>query len=252
MARIARKYLETEYYHIMVQGIERNFIFLDDKMKEKYRELIFEKTDENDIKLIAYCIMDNHTHLLLRAIKSEYVSKLMSQINTGFGKYYNKEKNRVGYVFRDRYRAEPILNERHLKNCIKYIHNNPVVAGIAKRCEDYEYSSYNDYEKNKMDLEIMKKLYGEKESYLNEISGEYEDCKFIDVDNEFGKEKAEKFEKVIKEYEKEDYTDKKVVYKVTKEIKNRCLVTNEKIYEFMGLKKSTFYSIMKNERRLDK
>lgn len=115
MARISRKYLETEYYHIMVQGIEKNYIFQDDKMKNKYRELIFEKTDENDINLIAYCIMDNHTHLLLRAIKSEDVSRFMSQINTGFGKYYNKEKNRVGYVFRDRYRAEPILNEYHLK-----------------------------------------------------------------------------------------------------------------------------------------
>lgn len=98
----------------------------------------------------------------------------------------------------------------------------------------------------------MKKLYGEKESYLNKISEEYEDYKFIDVDNEFGKEETEKFETVIKEYEKEDYTDKKVVYKVAREIKSRCLVTNEKIYEFMGVKRSTFYSIMKKERKLDK
>ena len=55
-----------------------------------------------------------------------------------------------------------------------------------------------------------------------------------------------------REYEKEDYTDKKVVYKVAREIKSRCLVTNEKIYEFMGIKKATFYKIMKKERKLDK
>ena len=252
MARIARKYLETEYYHIMVQGIERNYIFQEDKMKEKYRKLIFEKIDENDISLLAYCIMDNHTHLLLRALKSKDVSKLMSQINTAFGKYYNKEKNRVGYVFRDRYRAEPILNECYLKNCIKYIHNNPVVAGIVKRCSNYEYSSYNDYEQNKMNMEIIRELYGEKDSYLNEISGKNEEYEFIDVDNEFGVKKAERFETVIKEYEKEDYTDKKVIYKVAREIKSRCLVTKEKIYEFMGIKKTTFYKIMKKERKLDK
>ena len=50
----------------------------------------------------------------------------------------------------------------------------------------------------------------------------------------------------------EDYTDKKVIYKVAREIKSRCLVTNEKIYEFMGIKKTTFYKIMKKERKLDK
>ena len=118
------------------------------------------------------------------------------------------------------------MNECHLKNCIKYIHNNPVVAGIVKRCSNYEYSSYNDYEKNKMNMEIIRELYGEKDSYLNEISGKNEEYEFIDVDNEFGVKKAERIETVIKEYEKEDYTDKKVIYKVAREIKSRCLVTN--------------------------
>jgi len=248
MVRIARKYLESEYYHIMVQGIERGYIFEDVKMKEKYKKLVFEKINENQIILIAYCIMDNHTHLLLKAKKSEDISKLMSQVNTSFGKYFNTENNRVGYVYRDRYRAEPIFNERYLKNCIKYIHNNPVAAGMVKKCEDYGYSSFNDYRQNKMDLKILKELYGEKDSYISDISGECEDYKFIDVDNEFGMETVEKFEIVIKEYENEDFTDKKIVYKVAKEIKKRSMASNKKIYEFMGVKKTTFYRIMKKEK----
>ena len=66
----------------------------------------------------------------------------MQCLNTKYGKYYNKKYNRIGYVFRDRYKSEGIYSEKQLYNCIQYIYNNPVKAGICVKPEEYPYSNY--------------------------------------------------------------------------------------------------------------
>mgnify|MGYP000985683275 FL=1 len=71
----------------------------------------------------------------------------MQRLNTVYAKYYNKKYSRVGYVFRDRYKSEGIYSEEHLYNCIKYIYDNPVKAGICKRPEEYLYSNYRRIDK---------------------------------------------------------------------------------------------------------
>lgn len=65
----------------------------------------------------------------------------MQRLNIRYSMYYNKKYNRVGYVFRDRYKAEGIYSKKHLYNCINYINNNPVKAGICQKAEDYPYSN---------------------------------------------------------------------------------------------------------------
>ena len=169
----------------------------------------------------------------------------MSNINTSYAQYYNKVEDRVGYVFRDRYRAEPIMTNSHLYNCISYIHNNPVKAGMVKTCGDYKYSSYNDYINNKIDQELLVELFGKKVGYMNIITVESDNCEFIEVDNEFGNPKKEKFEEIKKEYINENFNDSRNVYRVSKELKNRCGITNEKIYRFMRISKYKYYQIMK-------
>jgi len=83
----------------------------------------------------------------------------MHDLNTRYGCYYNKKYKRVGYVFRDRYKAEGIYTERHLYSCIKYIYNNPVKAGICNTPEEYLYSNYK--------------------TVIN--GGEYEEYQFMDI-----------------------------------------------------------------------
>ena len=251
MARISRKCLNEKYYHIMVQGINKEYIFKWKTQKSKFKNLIFEKAKLNNVVIISYCIMDNHTHLLLKTEKISQVSKMMQQINTSYGKYYNKVKNRVGYVFRDRYRAEPIFNQTHLENCIRYIHENPVKAYIVSKCEDYEFSSYNDYKNGKIDEGIVNEVFGNKINYLEKISGKVEEYNFIDSSNEFGKQKLEKFEEVCQEYSQVDFSKAKNVYKVSNELKKRCGALNVQIIEFIGLKRATYYNIMKSQRNLD-
>ena len=91
--------------------------------------------------------MNNHAHMLIKAEEIKELSKYMQRLNTKYGKYYNKKYSRVGYVFRDRYRAEGIYTEKYLYNCLKYIYNNPVKAGICKKAEDYPYSNYKRIDK---------------------------------------------------------------------------------------------------------
>ena len=120
MPRFPRNYIKTTAFHVIEQC---------------------------KIKIVAYCIMNNHAHILIETDKVNDLSKYMQRLNTIYAKYYNKKYSRVGYVFRDRYKSEGIYSEEHLYNCIKYIYDNPVKAGICKRPEEYLYSDYRRIDK---------------------------------------------------------------------------------------------------------
>ena len=146
MARIPRKYYDTSFFHVIVQGINKEYIFEEDKYIEHYLELLKKHEQETGVDIIAYCIMNNHAHILLYANKIGDMSQYMQKVNTEYAKYYNYVKsNRKGYVFRDRFASEPIMNERYLIKCINYIHFNPVKARIVQKCIEYKYSSYIQY-----------------------------------------------------------------------------------------------------------
>lgn len=147
MARIARQYLDTSFFHIMVQGINKEFIFNNNRYINRYMKLIRENLNKEKLKIIAYCIMNNHAHLLIEVEDKKELSKYMQKVNSLYAKYYNyMENERVGYVFRDRYKSEPILDKRQLIQCIKYIHQNPVKANMVKQIDEYPYSSYYFYQ----------------------------------------------------------------------------------------------------------
>lgn len=125
---------------------------------------MYKLKNEHNITILAYCIMNNHMHLLIKTNEITNLSKYMLRLNTIYGKYYNKKYNRVGYVFRNRYKSEAIYTEEYLYNCIDYIYNNPVVAGICIHPWEYPYSNYkkishNYIQKNYtfIDVEINKK-----------------------------------------------------------------------------------------------
>ena len=100
MPRIARRDLNTCFYHAIVQGMKKEFIFNTPIQIEKYKEIIVEKLKDSNIIILAYCIMNNHAHFLIYSERSEYLSKFMQKLNSTYSNYYNKTNNRVGYVFR--------------------------------------------------------------------------------------------------------------------------------------------------------
>ncbi len=141
MSRTSRNNMKnSSFFHIMVQGINKEFVFETRKNKERYLKLIY--ANNENVEIMAYCLMDNHAHILVKPNEIQDLQNWMRRVNTSYAIYYNRINERVGYVFRERYKSQVIKNEKHLCSAMEYIHNNPVKARICNTKEDYEFSSY--------------------------------------------------------------------------------------------------------------
>lgn len=155
MSRFPRSHTQTTFFHVITQGINKSYIFQNAEDIKYYIKNMYKLEKELNVKLIAYCIMNNHAHMLLKTEKITELSKYMHRLNTIYAIYYNKKYSRVGYLFRDRYKSEGIYSEEHLYNCIKYMYDNPVKAGICKSAYEYPYSNYNkDIKENYIFLDV--------------------------------------------------------------------------------------------------
>lgn len=119
----------------------KEYIFDSKKDIEIYLEILQEVKEEIPISIISYCIMNNHARFLFYIDEIDKMIKFMHKTGLKYAKYYNKKYNRVGYVFRGRYKMQEICTLRHFYNCIYYIHQNPIKANICEKAEDYPYSS---------------------------------------------------------------------------------------------------------------
>lgn len=238
MPRKPRKSYETCFFHVIVQGINREYIFNKKEYIEEYFKLLNKKADERDVKICAYCLMNNHAHFLIYVDNVERLGRCMKSVNTSYAKFYNKKEERVGYVFRDRYLSEPIMNERQLFNCIAYIHYNPVKAKMVSKLEDYQFSSYMDYIEKKgiVTDEKLELVFGSPHNYLNLfhfIHYGIDDCleieELVDIPRYQNLNKKDKFE---------------ILEKAT-ELK-RLKLSNRKIAEVLGVDRNRINKILKN------
>lgn len=188
MPRNPRKISKSSIYHVMVRGNERKNIFEDDDDKLKLIDLLKEKSKKGKFSIYAYCLMDNHVHLIIYE-KKDKISKIMQRINTSYAYYYNRKYKRVGHVFQDRFKSEVIEDERYLLSAIKYVHNNPIKANITQSIEEYKWSSYKTYltSKNKfVDSGYILSIFSDNrdialEKFI-EFSSDYGFENFIDID----------------------------------------------------------------------
>lgn len=252
MPRKARKNSKSNYYHVIVQGLNRQFIFNKHDYIEKYKKIIKYKLGESNIRILAYCIMSNHAHFLIYSEKCEYISKFMQKIDTSYSIFYNKENERVGYVFKDRYYSQDILDKKHLYNCLKYIHNNPIKAKIVKSMSEYKYSSYNEFlgEKEIISNESLKILFGDLKNFRDQFllihstncndENDFLDIKEKDI-SEFIKEIEKKYNKKITDIK----YNKSQLKIIIKEARNQTDVTIEELARIIGLSKSTIANYCK-------
>ena len=245
MARISRKCYEFGYFHIMVQGIEKRFIFSENSLKLAYMKFIEEASKKYEVQIIAYCIMDNHSHYLVYSNDINNVSKVMASTNTRYAKLFNYTMNRCGYVFRDRYRCQNIYTGDYLRHCINYIHNNPVVAGICDSPEKYQFSSYNLYIKKLISEDIIKMIYGKDIDYLKYIKETSENMDFLEIDNEFGKQRNEKPNDVLKRFENINVKDEKNIAILANELLKCCNITTKDVANLLNIQRTKLYRIMK-------
>ena len=144
MSRRPREESKTGCYHVMQRGAGKQILFEDDTDYQRYLDKLLECKNEIGFSLPAYCLMNNHVHLLIKTTQLGDLSKAMSRIGTSYAAYYNIRYQHVGNVFQGRYLSSPINDEQYLLDCVRYIHNNPVKANFGKR-EEYAWSSYNEY-----------------------------------------------------------------------------------------------------------
>ena len=171
MPRLSRNKSKTNFHHVMVQGINKEYIFKDEEHIIAYKNIILNKLKDSNITILAYCIMNNHAHFLIHNESSENLSKFMQKINTSYSHFYNTKHKRVGYVFRDRFRSQDILNQKQLYTCLNYIHNNPIKAKIVKNLYDYKYSSYIEFLEKKeiITQNSIKLLFNETNNYMDKF-----------------------------------------------------------------------------------
>ncbi len=147
MARDLRMEYIGGIYHIIARGNNKEYIFKEEQDKGYFIKLVKEAIKQ-DYQLFGYILMDNHYHFIIQRYDKE-LYKLMHQINNTYSKYFNFKYKRVGHVFQNRYKSILIQDERYLLSLLRYIHRNPVRAGMCKTVSDYKWSSNFFYENNR-------------------------------------------------------------------------------------------------------
>jgi len=148
----------------MLRGINKQQVFFDDDDYYVFLNSLSKCKTVSGFKLYAYCFMNNHVHLLIQEC-DEPIDKIFKRLGDSFIYWYNLKYDRIGGVFQGRYKSIPVEGDEYFISVLRYIHQNPVKAGIVKRCSDYEFSSYNAYfeETEIVDTEFAKELIGIKE-----------------------------------------------------------------------------------------
>ncbi len=200
MPRKNRIIYEGAIYHIYQRGNNKEFIFQENKIKLFILKCIKEYSKRFDYEILAYAIMDNHYHLLIKTNKSP-INEIMFHINNSLGKYINNILDRTGHAFEDRYKSKLVETDAYLIWLLRYIHRNPVKAHICNNVEEYKWSSnyfYEQYTNSFINAAFVLNMLGNnKESAIeryhilvnsigdeNDINKDYEIIKEIFIPNE--------------------------------------------------------------------
>lgn len=142
MPRRARMYLSGMPYHVVQRGNNREACFLEAENYQYYLELWQQLSRRYGVDVHAYCLMTNHIHFLVTPKSKESVSNTMKVVGSRYAQYINLKYKRTGTLWEGRHRSSLIQTENYLLSCYRYIELNPVRAGMVKRPEEYQWSSY--------------------------------------------------------------------------------------------------------------
>jgi putative transposase len=144
MGRPLRIELRDGLYHITSRGNEGKAIFVERGDRHKFLDILSDYHERFGLLVHAYVLMDNHYHLVLGTPRGNLL-KAMHGINSSYTGYFNRKHCRKGHLFQGRYKGILVEKEAYLLPLSRYIHLNPFRAGLVKRPEDYEWSSYSEY-----------------------------------------------------------------------------------------------------------
>ena len=142
-----RRISTTGFYHVILVGNNHQRIFEDREDCRKFLYVLSDSRQTYGFTVLAYCLMSNHVHLLIRPGKIELSNVFMS-FGARYVRWYNEKYARTGHLFQERYKSKPVDDLPYLLTVVRYIHLNPVKAGICRTPQQYEFSSYSSYFKD--------------------------------------------------------------------------------------------------------
>ena len=152
MGRVARRFSENGLYHVVFRGVNKQSIFEEDWDYIKLKNTLIELKAEMNFEIYVYCFMSNHIHILLKEKNIGDISLIMKRLLTKYARWYNIKYHRSGALIANRYKSQPIDVDEYFLNVIRYIHQNPLKAGIVNNVSEYKWSSYNEYAKKENGL----------------------------------------------------------------------------------------------------
>ena len=144
MSRPLRIQYPGAWYHVMNRGRRREQVFRDQKDFEHFISLLQEAGNNWNCRIAAYCLMSNHYHLLLQTPDAN-ISRIMRHINGVYTQHFNRRHRLDGPLFRGRYKSILVDADNYLLELIRYIHRNPLRAGIGKKMGEYPWTSHMGY-----------------------------------------------------------------------------------------------------------
>lgn len=141
MPRIARAVAGGYPHHIIQRGNNRGQVFFDKDDRTKYLSLLKKYSDKWKARILVYCLMTNHVHLLIRPNEETSLCKMMQGVALCYTQYLNRKYKRTGRLWESRYYSCIVEREKYLLAVARYIEQNPVRAKIVQEVDDYPYSS---------------------------------------------------------------------------------------------------------------
>ena len=175
MPRGPRIWSESGYMHIYTRGNGKQILFEQREDYLFYLHLLKRYSSETKVTVCAFCLMENHTHMLV-CDREQNISLMMEKIGTTYSGYFNRKYERTGHLFDGRYKSIPIESEDYMLTVFRYILNNPQKANICTAAE-YPWSSYDRYgfSNSFVDTSVFQDLLGSREEYEAYIAAKYED-----------------------------------------------------------------------------
>jgi len=144
MPRVARHVFPNLPHHITQRGNRREDVFFNDDDKQFYLELLIDYCKKHHVIIAAYCLMDNHIHLILVPKTEDGLQKVLKPLHMRYAQYINKQHGWTGHLWQGRFFSSA-LDDAHTYSAIRYVERNPVEAGMVEKAEDYKWSSAGFY-----------------------------------------------------------------------------------------------------------
>jgi putative transposase len=141
MPRIARVCAEGYPHHITQRGNNKEKVFFDEEDRQFYLDVLQRYKDKHEMKILAYCLMGNHVHILTVPEKETSLAKGIGGTNLIYTQYINRKYNRSGRLWQNRFFSSVVEEEPYLWAVMRYIEQNPVRSKLVKKVEDYQWSS---------------------------------------------------------------------------------------------------------------